>query len=124
MNIRLQSDDVELMQEIAAEVALDLERADLTPALHADELKITQESATVRGGEVITLATIVLTAVGAGGALTVALSKEGFLSQLARVLEKYIERRIEIRLEDENGRTVELTGPAAQIRKMLREFNK
>jgi hypothetical protein len=47
---------------------------------------------------------LAVTAVSAGGALTVLLSKDGFLSALARVLEKYVEsRKAEVMIETRKG---------------------
>lgn len=74
-------------------------------------------------GDPISLTTVALTAAGAGGALTVMLGKDGFLSALARVLEKYIEsRKTEIRIKTEDGREIEISGPVGRIEGILKEL--
>jgi hypothetical protein len=124
MKIELHSDDIELMRGTAAQIGQDLEQAGLSRELRAGALEIRPPSGHLKGGELVSLATIALTAVGAGGALTVALSREGFLTRLVRVLEKVVERRIQVTVEDDRGNKLRLSGPAGQIRKLLSELKK
>lgn len=79
------------------------------------------QSKMITRGDPVTLAAVAAIAVGAGGALTVALSKDGFLTQLARVLEKYVERRVQIEITDKAGNPVRIKGSAADVRKILNE---
>jgi len=65
----------------------------------------------------------VLTAVGAGGALSVLLGKDGFLSALARVLEKYVEgRKVEVLIESDNGNKIQVRGPVGEIKDILKQI--
>ena len=75
-------------------------------------------------GDPITLLAVAAIAVGAGGALTVAMKKDGFLTQLARVLEKYVERRVDLEMERSDGETIKLSGSAGHIRRILSEHLK
>lgn len=122
MKIQLQSDDVELMQSVITRLDQDIKQAGLAEEIQAGELEIKTRKETVKGAEIVTMASIALTAVGAGGALAVALGKDGFLTSLVRLLEKFIERRIEVTIEDDQGKKIQLSGPAGQIRKMLTEI--
>jgi hypothetical protein len=63
---------------------------------------------------------VVLTAVGAGGALTVALGKEGFLTRLAKVLEAWVRREVEVSIETPEERKLHLTGSASHIEGLLK----
>jgi hypothetical protein len=79
------------------------------------------QSKMITRGDPVTLAAVAAIAVGAGGALTVALSKDGFLTQLARVLEKYVERSVQVEITDKAGNPVRIKGSAADVRKILNE---
>jgi hypothetical protein len=69
-------------------------------------------------GDPVTVAAILLTAVASGGALTVAMSKDGFLTRLAHVLEKFASQRIDVTVES-GKKKVHLSGPAGKIEKIL-----
>lgn len=73
-------------------------------------------------GDPITLLSVFAIAVGAGGALTAALSKNGFFTQLARVLEKYIDRQIQLEIEQKSGRKLSISGSAAEIRQLMKSL--
>jgi len=119
--IQLCGSDVFLMKALAAELELELQQRGLSEALRLSEVE-SQVDRTTRG-EPVTLAVIALCAVGAGGALTALLGKDGFLSALARVLEKYIEsRRAEVVIVSEAGRRVQVSGPVSQIKKILQQI--
>ena len=70
-------------------------------------------------GDPITIAAILLTAAAGGGALTVALGKDGFLTRLAHALEAVVNRRVDITVEA-NGKKVHVSGHAGLIERMLR----
>ena len=70
-------------------------------------------------GDPVTIASIIITAIGAGGALTAALGKEGFLTRLAGALEAYIKRNVEISLTDSTGRALRLSGSAREIERII-----
>ena len=75
-------------------------------------------------GDSVTIFTVLLAAVGAGGALTVAMSKEGFLTRLARVLETLADRKVSVTLEEtpDGRRNVSLSGSARQVERMLGDY--
>jgi len=102
MKIQLRHADPSLVQALAADVQGLFADAGLAGGF---ESSMTTQGAgePVRGVDPVTLTTIVLTAVGAGGALTVALGKEGFLTRLAKVLEAWVRREVEVRIEDPGG---------------------
>jgi|UPI0003A97F5D hypothetical protein len=120
-NILIQSDDAAQLSGIETELKRDLASAGLDQSLTLLPTQSRQRHEAMRGADPVTLASIALVAAGAGGALTVAMGKDGFFTALARVLEKYVERRCDICMEDKNGRKIELSGPAGEIRQMLKE---
>jgi hypothetical protein len=87
--ITLRGDDAAFMQDLSAQLAQDLQRVGLA----ADVQLTTPSSTEITRGDPATLGMIIATAVAAGGALTAFLGKDGGLSALAKVLEKYIESR-------------------------------
>ena len=121
MQITFSGDDPQLMNTLAANLADDLAIAGLDEHIRIADIQHRPLNTPTKGGDPITLATIILAAVGAGGALTVAMGKEGFLTRLAQVLEKYVERRIEVEINHGDGRHTRLSGPAGQIRKLLQD---
>ena len=92
--IQLISSDPEFMKTLSKALAFDLQNAGIADDLHVSEAQaIEPEADGVTRGDLLTVMQVVAIAAGAGGALSVALGKDGFLSALARVLEKYIEGR-------------------------------
>ena len=120
MKIQLQHTDPSLVQALAGDVQGLFADAGLAGAF---ESSMTTQGGgdPVRGIDPVTLTTIVLTAVGAGGALTVALGKEGFLTRLAKVLEAWVRREVEVRIETPEGRKLHLTGSASHIERLLKD---
>ncbi|MEZ5480462.1 MAG: hypothetical protein R3E95_24170 [Thiolinea sp.] len=82
--------DTAFMQSLPEVLAVDLAQCGLAKDLQLSALD-TQTQASVRGIDPASWMTLAITAAGAGGALTVLLGKDGFLTALARVLEKYVE---------------------------------
>ena len=120
-HIRFCSPDTAFMQHLSDQLSEDLENAGLADALSIRPA-IT-ESETHTRGEPMTVTTIALVAAGAGGALTALLGKDGFLSALARVLEKYVEgRQVEVSIEKESGEVVQLKGPIGEIKAILKQL--
>lgn len=112
--------DSEFMQSLPRLLAADLQAAGLGEDLEVNPNIAPSQSETTRG-DPVTLATVALTAVGAGGAISVLLGKDGFLSALARVLEKYVEgRRAEVLIETEKGEKIQITGPVGEIKSILK----
>jgi hypothetical protein len=120
----LRTDDALLMLTIAAELEADLRQHGLADDLHIETLK-KSPSAEVTRGDLVSWSTIAITAVGTGGALTVLLGKEGFLSALARVLEKYVEgKKGEVTIETFKGDKIHVVGPLGDIKAVLRQAQK
>ncbi len=96
--ITLRGDDAALLHELSTQLAAELQQVGL-----AVEMQITtpsDEEAT--RGDPVTFGMIIATAVAAGGALAEFLGKDGGLSALAKVLEKYVEsRKVEVLIETE-----------------------
>jgi hypothetical protein len=67
--------------------------------------------------------TVLTIAVGAGGALTVAVSKDGALTQLVKVFETLLNKQVQVKITTEDGRTIELSGSAGHIEKMLKDLH-
>ncbi len=120
-SIKLQSDDLSLMRQIEHELSLDLAAPELASHIQHEPLQQSQSQDLLRGVDPVTVASILLVAVGAGGALTVAVSKDGFLSRLARVLEKYVDRRVDVQIDDGTGKQIKLSGAAGDIRRLLHD---
>lgn len=116
--ILLRSDDAAFMQALSTQLAQDLQEIELDA-----DVQLTTPSATeATRGDPVTLGVIALSAVAAGGALTVFLGKEGGLSALAKVLEKYVEsRKVEVLIETDNGKKVQINGSLAAIKAVLKE---
>lgn len=116
--ITLRGDDAAFMQELSAQLAQDLQRVGLDA-----EVQLTTPSATeATRGDPVTLGVIALSAVAAGGALTVFLGKDGGLSALVKVLEKYIEsRKVEVAIETDDGKKVKVSGSLGAIKAVLKQ---
>ncbi len=109
----------ELVQSLSQQIIQDLSTAGIADELQLDSA--TQQTETVKG-EPVTLAIIMLSAVGAGGALTALLGKDGFLSALARVLEKYVEgRKAQVIIKQDDGTSIEVSGPVGEIKEILKQ---
>ena len=116
--IQLRGDDAVFMQTLSAQLAQDLQRVGL-----AAEVQIhSPDNGEATRGDPVTLGVIALSAVAAGGALTVFLGKDGGLSALAKVLEKYLEsRRVEVLIESDDGKKVQVSGSLTAIKAVLKQ---
>ena len=119
MQIQLASADPKLIQELAAEMNTILSSASLDDAFSVSS-PITPSSEPHKG-DPVTLAMIILSAVSAGGAITVGMGKEGFLTRLAKVLEAWVNRKVEVTVETEDGQKMHISGSAGHIERMLKE---
>jgi hypothetical protein len=120
MELLLQSTNEALLQTCQTELTALVEKAGLHDILRAGEIT-PQAPQETHKGDYATIFTVLVTAVGAGGALTVALSKEGFLTPLARLLEKYLtggDMTVTIHKTPKTEH-IELSGSARQIEKIL-----
>jgi hypothetical protein len=123
MQILLQSNNEQEMQNIQVELSELIASQCFQDTLQAGTV-MPQISSETHRGDPATIYTVLVAAVSAGGALTIAMGKDGFLTQLARVLEKYIEGgnvRIKIKSKDKE---LEMEGSARRIEKMLGEVIK
>ena len=121
MQIIFTGDDADLMNAVAADLANDLTIIGLDQNLQIANIRHQTLSDPAQSSNPITLTTIMLAATRSGGSLTVAMSKESFLNRLVQMLEKYVERRIEVAIDHGAGRRTRLNGPPGQIRKLLEE---
>lgn len=117
-SITLRGDDAAFMQDLSAQLAQDLQRVGL-----AADVQLTPSAASdIKRGDPASVGMIIATAVAAGGALTVFLGKDGGLSALAKVLEKYVEsRKVEVAIETDDGKKVKVSGSLAAIKAVLKE---
>ena len=122
--IQFLSSDPAFMETLSDELARDLQNAGI-----ADDLQVSQAQAippatdVVTRGDPISLSAILLAAAGTGGALTVLLGKDGFLSALARVLEKYIEgKQAQVIIETDDGKKIQLSGPIGEVKEILKDL--
>jgi len=121
--IQFRSADTHLLTTLVEDLKQDLQQAGIADDLQLSDAKpLPEEQPELHRGDPISLSTILLTAAGAGGALTVLLGKDGFLSSLARVLEKYVEgRQVEVIIEDGDKKT-QLSGPVGEIKDILKQL--
>ncbi|MCE2027039.1 hypothetical protein [Sessilibacter corallicola] len=113
--IKLEDPHTEDSRQLVQELYRDLKAL----GLPVDDPEIRKPQTTmITRGDPVTLGAIAAIAVGAGGALTVAMGKNGFLIQLAKVLEKYVDRNVEIDFSDD-GNIKRIKGSAAEIRKIM-----
>lgn len=120
-SILFRSDNAELIQKLTTQINLDLQQVELDTDLQLSA-PIT-ESGDITRGDPIALTTVALTAVAAGGALTVLLGKDGFLSALAKVLEKYVEgQQVEVLIESDDGSKLQVKGPVGEIKAILKQI--
>lgn len=116
MHIYLTSDDSNQLAQVAACLDQDLQAAGL-----AEQFSWRSENAESVKGEPISTAAIILAMVSAGGAVTMAVSKGGFLTRLAEVLETWIKRnQVEVTVQAK-GQKIAMSGSARHIEKLLTE---
>lgn len=119
-SIQFRGGDAAAMQALSEQLLHDLQQAGLAESLHVSP-PATQPEDTSRG-DPISWTTILVTAIGTGGALTALLGKDGALSALARVLEKYVEgRQAEITIQTDENKTIHVKGPVGEIKEILKQ---
>ena len=120
--ILLRGGNAEFMHTLSEQLVQDLSHAGLDTDLQVSA-PVTQTDDQVTRGDPISWTIIALTAAGAGGALTVLLGKDGFLSALARVLEKYVEgRQADVLIETGDGKKIQVSGPVGEIKAILQQI--
>lgn len=118
--IQFRGDNAAAMQALSEQLQNDLQQAGLADALQISPVS-TQAEAITRG-DPISWTTVLVTAIGTGGALTALLGKDGALSALARVLEKYVEgRQAEITIQTGENKTIQVKGPVGEIKEILKQ---
>lgn len=122
-SIQLRGDDKAFMQERVRELQQDLAQAGLSQELQVESPGQHNEGGNTRGLDPVSWISVAVIAAGAGGALTTLLGKDGFLSALARVLEKYVEgREAEVLIED-GDKKMQISGSLSAIKETLRQIN-
>jgi hypothetical protein len=119
MLIRLSNLPTEGLTDFPGEVERSLADAGLAALFRTSSLGASGQEVT--RGDPVTIAAILLTAVASGGALTVALGKNGFLTRLAQVLETLARRRIDVTVEL-GKKKVHISGSSKDIEKMLKKI--
>lgn len=98
----------------------DIFKARLTEEVHISKLPTVKGQSNIEvKGDPVTIGTVILTLVGAGGALTIAAGKGGVLSRLATVLEKYVCRGMHVAIKKPDGTEIQVKGSASKIAKVL-----
>jgi hypothetical protein len=118
MQIRLSNMDRSIDPNFGKDLENALDKEGLSNFFRISQLTAAGKEVT-RGIDPVSVATVLLTAVGAGGALTVAIAKEGFLTRLAKVLEMLAARQVEITVESGKEK-FHLSGSASHIERILR----
>ena len=114
MHIYLSSEDPGRLAQLATHLHQDLQAAGLAEYFDG----YSKETEPVKG-EPVSTAMIILAMVGAGGAATMAVSKDGFLTRLTGVLETWIKRnQVEITVQTK-ARKIAMSGSARNIEKLL-----
>lgn len=121
-SIRFRSTNTHRLEDTVAELRQDLEQINLETQLRLSGI-ISQRKGDIMHGDAVTWATVIMTAVDAGGALSVLLSKDGVLIALAGVLEKYVEgQRVEVILKTKQGKKI-VYGPVSEIKVILQQID-
>jgi len=122
MQILFSSSDTAFMDALPEALHNDLQEHGLAQDLQISSLPLPPVEVTK--GDPVTLAMVALTAAGAGGALTTMLGKDGFLSALVQVLVTYNENQKVSIVIKEDGREIEVSGPASKIEGILKALIK
>ncbi|MGH8476537.1 MAG: hypothetical protein ACRERS_03550 [Methylococcales bacterium] len=118
-SIQFRGTDSAFMRSLSIRLAAKLQKAWLSEDLQVGPTVIQSQSEATRG-DPVTWMTVALTAVGAGGAMSVLLGKDGCFSALARLLEKDVEgRQAEVLIETNKGEKITITGPVGVIKAIL-----
>jgi hypothetical protein len=117
MQIRLTNLDAANASDFSRGLQETLDREGLSDSFRISPMAVQNE--VERSGDPVTMAAVLLTAVGTGGALTIAMAKEGFLTRLARVLEALAARKVELTVEI-GKKKLHLSGSASHIERLLR----
>ena len=122
MELKLQGNNMGEMYDLYEALSIDIAQAGLGNDLSVSEPIEPLEEATYRA-DTMSLVTVAVAAVGAGGALSVLFGKEGFLSSLANVLAKYVETRKADLLIEKEGEKIHIQGTAQEIQDILERLN-
>jgi len=121
--IQFISDDPDFMKTLSEELARDLQNAGIADDLQVSDVQPKPSDGVATRGDMFTLTQAVVLAVSAGGALTVALGKDGFLTALANVLGKYVEgRQAKVVIEKNDGEKIQLSGEIGEVKEILKNL--
>lgn len=122
MRLMVVSEDAERRDEVFASLIEDLEELNPAPFQIQLERAVPSEGERISKGDPISISAIVLALVSTGGALTIAVGKEGLLSRIAGILDSYVKnKKIRIKLKSKDGDEVEIVGPPKNIERILSE---
>ncbi len=120
--IQFISSDPDFMKALNEELRNDLQKEGIAEALQVSGIQPLASDTATRG-DLFSVTQALVVAAGAGGALTVLLGKDGFLSALARVLEKYIEgRQAQVVIETNDGNKIQLSGSIDEVKEILKDL--
>jgi len=109
--------------EAVALVQKALARYQLQELYTIDVLAAPEPVAQRAGGSAkMSMVTVLAIAVGTGGALTIGMGEGGAITQMAKVFETLANQQVQVKIT-ENNRTIELSGSAGHIEKMLKDLN-
>ncbi|ASF47158.1 hypothetical protein [Methylovulum psychrotolerans] len=74
------------------------------------------------GSAKMSMVTVLVVALGTGGAVTVGMSEGGAITRIAKALENLSNQQVEVKITEKN-RTVEMSGSAGHIEKMLKDLH-
>lgn len=121
MEIRVISLNVEHRDQIYADMLEDLSELELDCFRIEPKLLSDANDNLKTKGDAVSVSAIILALVSTGGALTIAVGKEGFLSKIAAVLETFVNRKIQIKIKNKDGSEVDIVGPPKNIERILHE---
>ena len=120
--IQFISSDPDFMKALNEELRSDLQNEGIAEELQVSDVQPLASNTATRG-DMFSVTQALVVAAGAGGALTVLLGKDGFLSALARVLEKYIEgRQAQVVIETNDGNKIQLSGSIGEVKEILKDL--
>ena len=122
MQILVESHNTEQKDQLYSNLLEDFKELNL-PNLRIEakmrDYSVTEYSAAK--GDPVSISAIILALISTGGALTIAVGKDGFLSRIASILDSYIKRKIQIKIKSEDGTEVDIVGPSKNIERILLE---
>jgi hypothetical protein len=121
MEVFVESDDREREDEVYRELLTELGHLepDLAKVTLRYDSNIQVTAGEIRKGDPGTIYSVLIALVASGGALTVAVSKHGFLTKLTEVLRSYSTKSTRIKVVTKKGEETYIEGPAESIERIL-----